>query len=446
MENQNDISIDSNINSKAVDLNFDIAIVGGGMAGCSMALLLADTGLKIAMIEKNAYSQNVKQASFDDRCIALSWSSQRIFQKMGIWQQLLGKGKATVGQGEKGNEQLIQAPILEAINDIHVSDQGKFGVTRLSARQENVSALGYVVESSALGMVLIEQVKAQKNIQIFCPAQLSDVRIEEDGVSIDLIQENGTENTQLSLRASLLIAADGAKSFGHRFLDNSPIINAYGQTAVIANVETQYPHQNVAYERFTPSGPLAMLPLTQGRCSLVWTVREEQVDSVMELDDESFLSQLQQQFGYRLGQITRTGQRFAYPLSLMTLDKESVKKMSRLVFVGNAAHSIHPVAGQGFNLGLRDIAVLADLIEKNQHQHQGKFVYQQEMIGQYWDKRFPDIEKVGQITNGLIKIFSNNQFPWTPARDMGLILADNILPIKHRIAQQAMGRGILPIG
>jgi len=408
---------------------FDIVIVGGGMAGSSMALLLAQSGLKIAILEKNSY-QKKQQASFDDRCIALSWSSKKIFQKMNAW-SLLEKPS-----NNKGN-----SDVLAEILDIHISDQGKMGVTRLNHLQENVAALGYVVESRALGEVLTKQVSEQKNISIYCPARLKHMLYEHGQANLELEYRNKTKH----LTTSLVIAADGAKSFGHSFLDIPPQINNYQQTAIIANVETQFPHNNIAYERFTPSGPLAMLPLTKGRCSLVWTVKEEQVDEVLGLSDDEFLTQLQQQFSYRLGNITRTGKRFTYPLSLMKLDPDVAKKCPGLVFVGNAAHSIHPVAGQGFNLGLRDIAVLADLIEKNIQTNDGQFLFEQSLIEQYWELREPDIERVGKITNNLIKIFSNERFPWTPSRNLGLIMADIVLPLKHKIARQAMGMGIMQL-
>jgi len=417
--------------TKISSSHFDIVIVGGGMAGSSMALFLAQNGLNVAVVERNSY-QKAQQASFDDRCIALSWSSKKIFQKMGMWSLLENPQPDKDGNTEE---------VLEAILDIHISDQGKMGSTRLSSQEENVSALGYVVESRAIGNVLTKQVAEQKNITLYCPAELKSMQFDDEQATLELFYRKKAKQ----LTASLVIAADGAKSFAHQFLAEQPQITPYGQTAVIANVETQFPHNNVAYERFTPTGPLAMLPLTRNRCSLVWTVNEQQVEEILGYSDKEFLNGLQQNFGYRLGNITRTGKRFAYPLSLMKVDPHAAKQCQRLLFVGNAAHSIHPVAGQGFNLGLRDILVLAELIKRNVVQNRGQFSYQAELIGQFWDQREADINRVGQITNSLIKIFSNNQFPWTPSRNVGLILADIIPPIKHKIARQAMGMDALGI-
>ncbi|MCK5666514.1 MAG: FAD-dependent monooxygenase, partial [Thiotrichaceae bacterium] len=321
---------------------YDIAILGGGMAGISMALSLAqiktDKVLHIAVFEKTAFDDK-HQSSFDDRCIALSAGSQQIYQAMGIWNKLTA---------------------VEPIKKIHISEHGKMGFSRLDSHNEKVDALGYVVESYALGKVLIKHLKQlhkqQHKVDIFCPAQIKSINYSENKVNLSYT----FKDKQQTLTASLLIAADGGQSFCHQFLTTPPSVKAYQQSAIIANIETQYPHQGEAFERFTKSGPLAILPLTEtngskNRCSLVWTVEEKNVDKIMSLSDSDFIAQLQQKFGYRLGNIVRTGKRFCYPLILKNLDSSAVTQLKRLVFVGNSAHAIHPVSGQGFNLGLRDI-------------------------------------------------------------------------------------------
>lgn len=404
--------------------NYDIIILGGGMAGISMALALArqplakmlyQKTLHIAVIEKTPFDA-AHQSSFDDRCIALSAGSQLIYQHMGIWEALTGKN--------------------EAIKNIHISEQGKMGFARLNHQQENVDALGYVVESHALGKVLLEQLQQYQHVDILCPRQVKNINFSSTSVSIQL---SDTENKSQILNASFLIAADGSQSFCHHFLASAPIIKQYRQYAIIANIETEYPHQGEAFERFTESGPLAVLPLTKNRCSLVWTVKEKSVESFMSLSDADFVQQLQQNFGYRLGKIQHTGKRFAYPLSLMSLEISAATQLQRLVFVGNSAHGIHPVTGQGFNLGLRDISTLAKLIHKNIQQHQGQFVYQEQLIENYWQSRENDIKQVSRFTDSLIRLFSNQTFPLTPARNIGLILFELYQPLKGLLARFTMG-------
>ncbi len=237
----------------------------------------------------------------------------------------------------------------------------------------------------------------------------------------------------------MIIAADGSHSFCHPFLSTAPIIKKYQQCAIIANIETEYTHQGEAFERFTESGPLAVLPLTENRCSLVWTVNETELDNMMSLSDNDFLQQLQQRFGYRLGKIQHIGKRFSYPLALMSLEISAATQLQRMLFIGNAAHSIHPVTGQGFNLGLRDISALTQLIQSNIQQHNGQFIYQPELIKKYWLNREKDIQQVTRFTDSLIKVFSNKTFPLTPARNIALMLFELYQPLKSLLARFAMG-------
>jgi 2-octaprenyl-6-methoxyphenol hydroxylase len=401
--------------------DYDITILGAGMAGMSIAISLAEIdtkqSLRIAVIEKVAFDAG-HQKSFDDRCIALSAGSRRIYQSMGIWQHINA---------------------VEPIKNIHISEQGKMGFARLNHQQENVDALGYVVESQALGKVLLQQLQ-QSTIDIFCPAQVNDINVSSDMVTIKLTEKK-PENTEKNktITSSVIIAADGSHSFCHPFLSTAPIIKKYQQCAIIANIETEYTHQGEAFERFTESGPLAVLPLTENRCSLVWTVNETELDNMMSLSDNDFLQQLQQRFGYRLGKIQHIGKRFSYPLALMSLEISAATQLQRMLFIGNAAHSIHPVTGQGFNLGLRDISALTQLIQSNIQQHNGQFIYQPELIKKYWLNREKDIQQVTRFTDSLIKVFSNKTFPLTPARNIALMLFELYQPLKSLLARFAMG-------
>ncbi len=406
---------------------FDIVIAGGGMAGATMALALAPLNLRIAVIEAHPYQQQHTQPSFDDRCLALAWSSKEIYRAMGIWQYLEQRG----GDG------------FEAIKQIHISDRGHLGVTRLDHQQEGVSALGYVVESRVIGEVLIEQLRQKNNIQLFCPAKIKQLQTTVDEVNISLTVSEDKNSLRKNLSARLLIIADGLNSTTRESLGIKTNQQAYAQTAIIANIETQKHHQNIAYERFTDTGPLAVLPLSRNRCSLVWTANDDQLEALMSLSDDDFKHELQQRFGYRLGEITKLGRRSAYPLMLMTIENKTLNHQHRVALIGNAAHGVHPVAGQGFNLGLRDIAALAELIAQQVQQHKNSDPGNKDLLKNYWHWRQADIRQVTQITNGLIKLFSNQSTALAVLRNSGLLMADIIPSVKHSIAQEAMGRGIL---
>lgn len=401
--------------------HFDIIIVGGGMAGATMAIALAPLKLNIAVIEAHPYKNTQSQPSFDDRCLALAWSSRQIYQAMGIWDKLAARDGCA------------------AIKQIHVSDRGHLGVTRLDHKQEGVPALGYVVESRVVGEVLLSEMQQYANIQLFCPAAIEQVVTDAEQVKVNLQYEQKKHK----LTADLLIIADGVNSKTRASLGIQINQRAYAQTAIIANVETEMPHQNVAYERFTDSGPLALLPLSRNRCSLVWTARDNQVESIMAMNDVDFINALQQRFGYRLGQISKTGRRAAYPLMLMTVNNDTLAHQQRVALIGNAAHGVHPVAGQGFNLGLRDISALAELIATEVHTYKSADVGNKTLLTAYWDWRQADIRQVTNITNGLIKLFSNQSTPLAVLRNSGLLMSDIVSPLKHAIAYEAMGNGLL---
>ncbi|MCU7937822.1 MAG: 2-octaprenyl-6-methoxyphenyl hydroxylase [gamma proteobacterium symbiont of Bathyaustriella thionipta] len=403
--------------------HFDIIIVGGGMAGATMALALAPLKLSLAVIEAHPYQDEKTQPSFDDRCLALAWSSRQIYHAMGIWDKLA----QCDGDG------------FAAIKHIHISDRGHLGITRLDHQKEGVPALGYVVESRVVGEVLLHEMQNTDNISIFSPATVQQVETSTEQVKVSIQFEQKTQ----SMTAGLMIVADGVNSRTRASLGIQINQQSYAQTAIIANIETEMPHQNVAYERFTDSGPLAVLPLTRNRCSLVWTARDDQVADIMAMNDAEFLSALQQRFGYRLGQIIRTGRRAAYPLVLMTINNDTLAHQNRIALIGNAAHGVHPVAGQGFNLGLRDISALAELIAAEmQHTKQGD-PGNKDLLTAYWQWRQADIRQVTNITNSLIKLFSNQSTPLAVLRNSGLLMADIMSPLKHAIAHEAMGSGKL---
>ncbi len=409
--------------------HFDIVIVGGGMSGATMALALAPLDLKIAVIEAHPYQQKQSQPSFDDRCLALAWSSRQIYHSMGLWDKLAQRD----GDG------------FEAIKQIHISDRGHMGVTRLDHQKEGVPALGYVVESRVVGEMLIAQMKQKDNIHLFCPATIEHLERSPDEVTICLQTDDKkiTKTLTKTISARLLIIADGVNSKTREALGIQINQQAYAQTAIIANIETELPHNNVAYERFTDSGPLAVLPLTRNRSSLVWTVKDEQLEGIMALNDADFIQALQQRFGFRLGQINKVGRRASYPLILMTIDNETLAYQDRVALIGNAAHGVHPVAGQGFNLGLRDISALAELIISEMQTSQSGDPGSRKLLNTYWQWRQPDIRQVTRITHSLIKLFSNQSLSLAVLRNSGLLMTDILPPLKHAIAHEAMGCGML---
>lgn len=387
---------------------FDVLIVGGGMVGASLAVALKPLGMRVGLIEAFGFGV-AGQPSYDDRSVALSYGSSRIYQGMGLW-----------GSLRSG---------VESIRRIHVSDRGYFGAARLSAEQEQVPALGYVVESRVLGKALYAEL-ASGGVELIIPAKVFAVEQAPDCVTVG-VERDGVVDT---LSSRLLVASDGVNSAVRDMLGIAAKRTPYHQTALIANVTTAEPHLNTAYERFTPGGPLALLPLTEGRYSLVWTHRDEDVEATMQLDDAAFLQKLQAAFGYRQGEFLRVGQRATYPL---VLQKSQREVEGRAVLIGNASHALHPVAGQGLNLGLRDVATLVDLLAEAAGS--GGDVGDAALLQTYEARRKPDYAAVVSYTDLLVRIFSNDFAPLGHARAGGLLAVDRVPALRHWITRQSMG-------
>ncbi len=396
----------------------DIAIVGGGMAGSCLALLLAKQApqLHIMLIEAASLlpSQTPALPSYDDRSSALSLGSCRIFQSLGLWNALL--------------------PYLEAITEVHVSDRGHPAGTRLNTSQHHTSEyyLGYVIENRALGAVLLEAMRKAPNIALQGSTCVKNIIPKTHTIELLL------EHSPVTLEAKLVVIADGAESRLREQLGIAVERIPYQQTAVIANVTTSAFHQHIAYERFTDSGPMALLPLQdfagEHRCALVWTIAENFSDTVKQMDDETFLRHIQQRFGKRLGFFTKTGKRSVYPLTLLRA-QEQIR--SRIVLMGNAAHNMHPVAGQGFNLSLRDCLALTETLTAA--------LKKQEDIGsltvlqRYLEQQRQDQDKTIGTSHLLTLLFSTPDTSLAFARNTGL-LGLNFLPgIRHWFARHAMG-------
>jgi 2-octaprenyl-6-methoxyphenol hydroxylase len=391
---------------------FDITIVGGGMVGASLAVALAPLGVKIALVETIPHD-SVAQPSFDERTTALSNGSRRILETLGTWSDL--SSSAT------------------PIRKIHVSDQGRFGFARIDAAEQGLAAMGYVVPNRALGAALWSRLQSNADIQVFCPASVSQVMPGEHSVTLK-IEGSGTA---AEIETSLVVAADGVQSAVRSAFGVEAESRDYGQTAVITTVLPQRFHDHVAYERFTDNGPLALLPLGGGRCTLVLTLNRATAESAMSWSDQEFLAELQRRFGFRLGRFLKVGRRVPYPLSLSRASRTSA---GRCVIVGNAAQGLHPVAGMGFNLGLRDVACLAELIadrRREPHFDAGAAA----LLADYDAWRAADRGGVIAFTDGLVRMFASPLRVVQRLRNLGLLAFDLFPPAKAALSRLSTGAG-----
>jgi 2-octaprenyl-6-methoxyphenol hydroxylase len=392
-------------------LDFDLVIVGGGLIGGSLACALSGAGLKIALVEAVA-AEVREQPSYDERVIALSWGSRRILEAIGLW----------------GAVAADASPILQ----VHISDRGHFGFSHLDHAELGVEALGYVVPARALGLAIRGALTASDEVDLLCPARLVGQRAGAEGVALELHTAQGPR----TLATRLLVAADGGESAVRKDLGVPVEERTYGHDAIITTVTPDRPRPGVAFERFTETGPLALLPMTQGRYSVVWTCREEETAEILALGDQDFLARLQARFGHRLGRLARPATRRAYPLKLL-VTRETVGPRS--VLIGNAAHTLHPVAGQGFNLGLRDVAALAEVIVGCAAR--GGDPGSAEVLEAYRGWRGRDQREVALLTDGLARLFVNPWLPLRLARGAGLIGLDLAGPARRALARRLMGVG-----
>lgn len=408
---------------KTDNTDFDLIIIGGGLVGASLACALSDSSLRIAIIEAFPFKSDDSeyQPAFDARSVALSYTSKQVFEGIGLWPSINKLGVA-------------------AIKKIHISDRGHAGITRLNADDENVDALGYVVETRVIGKALFDRLNKQKNVTLIAPAKLKNFDLNAECASADIeITDSNNLVESRTLTAKLLVAADGGDSVVRRLSGVRIKQRNYEQSAVIANIATDQPHNNQAFERFTDSGPLALLPMAatddeKNRYSLVWTINNSEQEEMMHWDDETFLLKLKQRFGERAGQFIQVSKRHVYPLSLMRA-KEHVRE--RLAIIGNAAHTLHPVAGQGFNLGLRDVAALSQVIIDASREN--KDIGSLTTLQTYADWRKRDHIQTAMATDGLVRLFSNNFLPLAALRNLGLLVVDLVPPLKKVFARHAMG-------
>jgi len=383
---------------------YDIAIVGGGLVGSSLACALAFSSYRIALIDSQPLVDiQLKADQLDGRSIALALSSKKMLFALGLWGSL--QEHAT------------------AIKKIHISDQGRFGATRLDSARYEVESFGYLVPADHLIHTLNKQVDSLDNVTRLQPYKVSAIENHSDHVILK--QEDGA-----AVQATLLLAADGANSFIRKALGIKVEEKQYQQSAIVGSVECEQAHNNTAYERFTQDGPLALLPREGNRCGFIWMNPTEVAESTLTLSDSAFMHKLQEAFGFRLGHFQSVSKRFTYPLALLMSEQ---RVQQRVVLIGNAAQTLHPIAGQGLNLALRDIAELVELLNENDlNSVDGK-------LKDYADKRQPDIEKTIRFTDRLNFLFNADYPVLKQSRGLGLAMLGAIPVLEERIVKQNLG-------
>lgn len=395
-----------------------VIIVGGGMVGLSLSLMLAKANIAVKLLEAVKYpnydDQNVApyHSSFDARNTALSRRSVQIYQKLGLWDAL----------------QQHATPILQ----VHITEQGSFGKARLIAEQEKVESFGQVIENAWLGRVLLTQVRQQPLIELIDGVQVT--ALTQDAEQVHIEAQRGDE--LLKLESKLLIAADGRDSFCRQAIGVGVDVHDYDQVAIVTTVQTSKPHEHVGFERFSALGPLALLPLPgEYRRSVLWPVKKgTEGEWLGEENDQHFLDALQKTYGDRAGKFEKTGKRFSYPLSQVLAHKQAV---GRVILMGNAAHTIHPVAGQGFNLCLRDADVLLRYLV-NQLSASDDIGNPDNLLA-YEQARLSDQQRVIKFCDTVVRGFSNQNPLLKLIRNTGLIAFDVIPGVKPLVANYAMG-------
>jgi 2-octaprenyl-6-methoxyphenol hydroxylase len=387
---------------------YDVAIVGGGMVGASLGLALAGTDRRVLLVEAVAVDSGA-QPSFDDRTTALGNGAQRILETLGVWDAINLRAAA--------------------IREIHVSDAGHFGFARLLAAEHELPAFGYTVGNRHIGTCLWTALKQSRQIDLCSPARVTQVMLEPERAQLR-IQDQATG--ERLIEAKLIVAADGANSLVKQAAGIASQSDSYDSVALASNVKTDCPARGIAFERFSRSGPLAVLPLHDGAYTVVWTLAPDMAQAMKQCDGAQFCSELQRSFGWRVGRFEQVGQRSSYPLALV---RAEASIGVRVALIGNAAQALHPVAAQGFNLGLRDAAVLAELVTSQPDPGTP------DMLNQFAARRSSDRAGMIAFTDRLVRLFTTQRGAAVFARNLGLLLFDASPQAKRALSRISWGFG-----
>jgi 2-octaprenylphenol hydroxylase len=393
---------------------FDVLIVGGGMVGVTLACVLKDSGLKIGLIEANPPADIHSDDPVELRVSAITRASQQIFTALDAWDGMAARR-------------------VSPFREMHVWDAGGAGAIHFDAAEAGEDALGHIIENAVVQRALWDVLAASGGVELICPAAVS--ALQRDGGMTRCRLEDGRE-----LRARLLVGADGAQSRVRHFARIQARGWSYDQQAVVTTVATERSHRETAWQRFLPTGPLAFLPLHDGRSSIVWSTTPQQARQLLAADEDAFCEQLELAFSATLGRIDACGERAAFPLRLQYVDSYV---RPGLALIGDAAHTVHPLAGQGVNLGILDAASLAEVILNARARDED--LASLKVLRRYERWRKGDNLLMMATMDGFKRLFGSSREPLRWVRNAGLKLTDALPPVKQIIMSHAMGRsGDLP--
>ncbi len=375
-------------------MDFDIVIVGGGMVGATIAVALKNSNLRIALIDA------VETHAEDKRLIALNHSSCLLLKNLGIWPSL--------------------ANHATPIRQVHISRRGHFGITRLNASELALNELGHLIPAKYINVALYDALAQLKNFTRLCPATLTDLHTELNHVSLTIAQQK--------INTRIVIAADGTHSTVRKLLKIPTEIIDYQQKALVTQIDLTRSHQHVAYERFLAQGAIAMLPLGENQAAMIWSGNNADIENLLKLSDEDFLQQLQQQFGYRLGKLKKSHERFFYPLQFVKAREQITQ---RIILIGNAAHTVHPIAAQGLNLALYEIAILAEHFTQ-----QTSETLSLNMNSNYFQQQNFSLP----LSHHLTQLFSADFFILNATRQIGMVGLDLFPKMKQHFVKRLLGK------